>query len=362
MQKKQKNSWVELCRFLASFCVIWLHFEYAPIPDFQTGSVQRMRGAAIFVEYFFMMSGYFAMTHVKKEQSKGVTFEERHIMDYTLKKYLHFLPYSVLAVLIMYTGVCLLREETFKSGLELWMQAPLEALLLCNTGFLANDLVSPLWYLSAMLIALPVVLFFVVRWEKITKYYLTWILPLLIYGFLIQKYGTVIQVPWWAADLRAFAGLFAGISLYYLASWLKRFSFSRSFKAVALIFETGLFAAVIVSTTVDSWSWSQMDSVFISMIYVSLAITFSGQTITSSFTSAICNYLGKLSFPVYCFHWPVIYLLRYLQMRTLWQPNIWSLMAIVFCVSILLSIGLMAFVEKLLPEFGKKLKRMVFSS
>lgn len=55
---KKKNNMVELCRFLACYVI----FSYHAGGRFTTGW--------IFVEFFFMLSGYFAIKHLVRMEGK----------------------------------------------------------------------------------------------------------------------------------------------------------------------------------------------------------------------------------------------------------------------------------------------------
>ena len=309
-----------------------------------------------------MLSGYFATAHAEKAMRKS-KFAEREIALYTLKKYLRFLPYCAIGCIIKYTGTFFFNHDfSVISSVQFWSKAPFELFLLRDTGITTEELLGPYWYLSSFLIVLPIFLFLIVCFERIFKYYLVWLLPLFIYGYMIQTFGTIVETTWWITNLRAFAGLLLGASLYYLSSFLQKFSFSMAFRYILSIFEIGLFVFVLTSTMVESWSWSPMDIFFISLLYLSLVLSFSSATCTAHFHNRIFDYLGKLSFIIYCLHPAVIMVFyHYLQpglLKSVSSPQRQSVT--VSILTIFLSVITLPFVEKILPHLIQGIKRHCF--
>lgn len=309
-----------------------------------------------------MLSGYFAAAHAEKAMRKS-KFEEQEIALYTLKKYLRFLPYCAIGCIVTYTGTFFFNKDfSVISTVQFWSKAPFELFLLRDTGITTEELLGPYWYLSSFLIVLPILLFLIVRFKRIFKYYLVWLLPLFIYGYMIQTFGTIVKTTWWITNLRAFAGLLLGASLYYLSSFLQKFSFSTVFRYILSVLEIGLFVFVLISTLVEYWNPSPMDIFFVSLLYLSLALSFSGVTCTAHFHNRIFDYLGKLSFPIYCLHPAVIMVFyHYLQpgiLKSVSSPQQQS--ATVPILTIFLSVIALSFVEKILPRLIQGIKRHCF--
>ena len=60
MVKKSRNGYIDLCRFISACCVMWFHFGKAPFITLN-GALGSLPSGALFVEFFFMLSGYFAI-------------------------------------------------------------------------------------------------------------------------------------------------------------------------------------------------------------------------------------------------------------------------------------------------------------
>ena len=78
---KKKNNMVELCRFLACYVI----FSYHAGGRFTTGW--------IFVEFFFMLSGYFAIKHLVRMEGK-IENKATYPIQYTIDKFKRLLPYT----------------------------------------------------------------------------------------------------------------------------------------------------------------------------------------------------------------------------------------------------------------------------
>ena len=95
------------------------------------------------------------------------------------------------------------------------------------------------------------------------------------------------------------------------------------------------------------------DMGFVQLAAVSLGITFLGQSGTSRIKSRVLTYLGKLSFPLYCWHSLVIEQVENIAMRV--PMSVAQQRIAVFVCSILVACFVLWFVEKVLPRLGKAL-------
>ena len=204
-----RNGWIDLCRIIAAYGIVALHSGYIPIPS-ASGGWRNLPGGGIFVEYFFLVSGYFSIAHIEKNRSKISESPEKEIAKYCLKKYLHFLPFAFFVVVIRYILTFVLNPYTIKDMIKTMFIMPFEILLMRNTGIILKVQSGILWYLSALLIMLPIVLYIAVKFEGIFKNYVVWLFPLFVYGLLIRQIGTIRTTDYIPSDLRAAAGLILG--------------------------------------------------------------------------------------------------------------------------------------------------------
>lgn len=299
---KNRNGYIDLLRFLASLVILYLHFGIAPFYRVD-GTIGSLPGGALFVEFFFMLSGYFCVNTFFRAQNK----EEFNIARYTVKKYLHFLPYSVLASCITYFWTLYAVQESAQFKIKYFFSLPFDALLLYCTGINLTSHMVGLWYLSAMLITIPVLLYLLKHYTSAFRGYLVWILPLFLYGFLIRKFDTVRTSDWIYADMRALAGLTLGGGIFYVSKFLEQYQISNVVKTVLTAVELLTMGAAFYYCTYISLSRTQYDIVFLILVYVSLCLTFSGKTWTSRIHGKIFSFLGKISLSIYCIQQLTIY-------------------------------------------------------
>lgn len=295
-----------MLRFLASYVIVFLHLGIAPYYT-KAGVLGTLPGGALFVEFFFMLSGYFS-ARVFIEANKG---KEPVIHRFMLKKYLHFLPYSFLTAVAIYTWTIFSKEQTFQSIVKMLFMMPFETLLLCNTGIVHTKYIGWLWYLSAMVIALPVVLYLLKYHSKMFQHYLVWVVPLFIYGYLTSIVGIVWAIQFFLGNFRALAGLMLGTSLVYVTHFIKYYHITAGMKAFLTVLELSTMSAAFYYCKIVSLAASSYDIIFILLVYISLAITLSGKTWTSCIHGKVFSFLGKISLPIYCIH-PLTYrIIRY---------------------------------------------------
>lgn len=295
-----------MLRFLASYVIVFFHLEIAPYYT-RDGILGKLPGGALFVEFFFMLSGYFA-AKVFIQADKG---KEPVIHRFMLKKYLYFLPYSFLTAVAIYTWTIFSKERTLQATMKILFMMPFEALLLKNTGINGNSYIGWLWYLSAMIIVLPLVLYLIKYHGSLFRHYLVWVLPLFIYGYLVKTIGSIRPSDWFQRDLRALAGLMLGASLVYVTNFVKNYHITTKTKTVLTVLELSTMGAAFYYCKIYSLALSPYDITFILLVYISLAITLSGKTWTSCIHGKVFSFLGKISLPIYCIH-PLTYrIIRY---------------------------------------------------
>lgn len=197
---KKKNNMVELCRFLACYVI----FSYHAGGRFTTGW--------IFVEFFFMLSGYFAIKHLVRMEGK-IENKATYPIQYTIDKFKRLLPYTTVG----FVADCLISAWKYQfTGMELvkWiLYLPVNLFYLAGTGMMPADVPisdtvqtsyimgGALWYICAMFVAMPVMMYLYLYLGKKIGPWLISFLPMLLYGYLIICDGTVNG---WHADSSTF--------------------------------------------------------------------------------------------------------------------------------------------------------------
>ena len=214
MTKTKHNGFIDLCRFLASYGILYFHLGAAPFLG-----EQGLLNAGLFVEFFFLLTGYFSVAHIVKHKREFQVHTEIKTMKYIGRKWLQFLPYSISATTLQYIYLFCKNDFSVSECVKKLFMFPFEAFLLRNTGVNLTGVAGTLWYLSAMLIVLPIILYIVIKEEDKFKYYFSYILPLFIYGFLVRKIGTIRTTDWIYSTLRAYAGISLGGGGYFLVAF-----------------------------------------------------------------------------------------------------------------------------------------------
>lgn len=299
MSKKTRNGYIDLLRFVAACIIMYFHFEIAPFirPDGTPGSFPS---GGLFVEFFFMLSGYFAISSFYMSDGK------LHIGKYMLKKYVRFLPYTFFAVTFTYVWILICSNPSLFEAAKTLCMLPFEALLMRNTGINRVGHNGVLWYLSAMLITMPIILYTARRFPTVFKEYLVWVLPLCFYGYVLSRYGTIRTTHWQISNIRALAGMLLGCNIYFIVHAVENIRFSSRGKTILTVLELGLFGLILLFCMVRSFSKTYLDAFCVLLMYLFTIVALSGKSWTSKIQGRFFTYLGKISFPLYCVHYGYI--------------------------------------------------------
>ena len=300
-----KNKYIEIERFIASCMILTLHLYIS-------------KGTWIFVEFFFLLTGYFTIAHLKKRKELMVDNIWYPIL-YTWNKFVKLFPYTSIS-LIMLWGIKLIACDL--KGVEIirWLlYLPTELLLISGSGMVPNNIqiteifYSPfmlnahLWYICCMLFVLPLVVYLFMYIKRAKAIVLT-ILPMFLYGILVMKSGTITgwhgnQYAFFFCSIRALAGLLLGGFAYFVSQWVKTPKYTSFGKYLLTTIEVLSFLIVLVASHFTELSY---DALFIILLFISVSLSNSGVTYTSKLSIKFADYLGRLSLPIYCMQMPVI--------------------------------------------------------
>lgn len=285
---------IDISRFIASLLIMKWHRTYA--------------GAEwAWVEYFFILSGYFAMVFAQNKIGK-VQQPGKISLQYTVKKFVPYMPFVFAAVLLRYLidAWPLFKAGMLRKGIRVFAYIPFELLFLSSTGVMAPEIgqvdgrLATIWYLSAMFIVLPIVLYLIMRFED-AWLLVCWIVPVLYYGHM----GVNVIRGFPNDFYRAFCAMAMGSGLYYLVERMKRIHFSRWQKIVLTVIEISAFI-ISISITVEKKSYFNL---LILLFPVIALLALSGCTYTAHIHGRLCTFLAKMSLPMYLFHWDVYFIL-----------------------------------------------------
>ena len=196
-----KKSIVELWRFLG--CVaIALHHRFVLGIDYK-----YFYKGFVFVEFFFMLTGYFTMRHFSAaDRGDSLDDAARRAIVYTYKKFKRLFPYIVLILLMTSIYIIVVGDD---SAIVVLFNALMEMTLITS----AAKYDGALWFLSAMFIVFP--LFCCMLQIKSKNFLLIISAFYSIVYYNITCVGLYCEFPWHI--LRAYAGLTLGVVVYYLS-------------------------------------------------------------------------------------------------------------------------------------------------
>ena len=331
MRTVQKNNYIEFLRFL--FCtIIVIHHSYTVFPS-----------GAFAVEFFYIITGYFAIKHINNDDRfSGMTSS----VKYTVRKLLRLAPYTTLAIVGAY-----LLEFLYDRGiplldrLKVFQNLPSEMLLLPMTGQIEISFSTyrcpQFWFLSCMLIALPIVLFLASRFTDVFKGYLVWFLPFMLIAYIGNTSGSLFN--WgspglflYCGTIRALADLLLGGAAYYTVNAIKAQDKKKgTIRRIIFTFIEIMFLVFVVYSCHRCVNIIY-DQIFVLMIiWGMLVISLSGisysDKLFSGFLTPVWQFLGRLSMPVFCLH---ITVFRYLNIEPLYGLGYYAKLALMFLICI----------------------------
>ena len=296
---KNRNSILDMMRFYFAI-IILLYHSPQPIICF---SQQLFIKGYIGVEFFFMCSGLFLIRSLKKYTEKIVT-NKLYFLRIVYYKFKKIILYSILVFFLCYIFYFITSKwNLFIAVQQLFLHLP-EMLLLSVTGIVGDYTMlwcKPFWYLSVLLI-LTFFFIYMYSYKKTLLLYMSFVFPLLIYGYLFNKYGTinvwgenVLEIPYGAGILRGCAGMFFGVIINLIIEKINISKFLKNRSHINLIMILEIF--ILICFTVISVPFNDIFIVFIIASFITLTFYYCNSN--TNFYSKVSNLLGEISLPIY---------------------------------------------------------------
>jgi len=316
---KKKNQFIEILRFIFCMMIVFHHsgfFVSSPETNFP------FKSAGFFaVEFFFLLSGALAFKNIRSRSEDSAPM--KYSVSYTISKLKRVFPYAALGIVLSYIWFFLscdpsmsLRDRLFGRWNILYELFFLPMSGVMNVG-LESYLNTPLWYLSVLLIALPLVLWLMARFKDSFENYFSIIIPLLLHAYLINQYGSIGN--WgtytsfaYSGVIRGFADLMLGCFVFLLSQKIAECTKIKNWMLTIAEIAIYAFSVYTFSTNVDGYTYEFA----ILLMALGLSISLSGRSATANIKGYVFGHLGELSLPIYCLHWPVY------RLVTLYFPNI----------------------------------------
>ena len=284
-----KEGKIEIYRFLACIFIMIGHYVFYMHSELSIPFTVSFQ----FVEFFFLITGFFTARHfdVKWDESNKLS----ELMIYHLKKFTRFLPYTIPAIISVY---CLESLDYIQAGDITGMFINLKDIILevlfLSVFRMGEAHLFIMWYLSAMFVALPILMIFFTTKKRYLKMVICLILPVLYY-FLSPDYAlqnTINQL------LRAFFGMMLGGGIYYLSGVIKEKKIPKSLKWIGTV----IFAVAYIIPIVLSYLNTYYKIIYVVCFALWIIMMMSDLTVLKPVHSKVIEFLGEISMPIFIWH------------------------------------------------------------
>ncbi len=300
-QTTKRNGAIDFWKFVFSIMVVQFHSS-----NLTKIKTTPFVGAAIAVEFFFLVSGYLMAASISRYE-EGEIRVGRDSRKFMLHKIKGLCPEIFIAWGIGFVVQHIARKNVSLSSLVKDLMTGVWDLFFLRESGLEGFKANPAaWYLSAMLLAMLVLVPLFFRDRDVFINVWAPVLAIAALGYLSKNVGDLRGPTDWLGFcykgfLRAVGELCMGVICWGICQKIKDVPYSRLAKLLLTLLELGSYLGVIL------WSYrhkgSQMDFVMLLFFAVGVVITFSGQSLLSSFfNKPLVYFLGKISFPVYLSH------------------------------------------------------------
>lgn len=306
-----RNAEVDFWRIVLAFSIVLCHSHGLDPPD-------RYRypfvGGYLSVEFFLILSGYFAAQKAASAPNAGPADAAR----WTARKFAGIFPYVVPVVIVHYLLFAAVDRLDLLSAVKDLVYGALEIALFPAAGLYETFYVLPLWYLSALLVVLPMFYLLLIKhWETM----LAVICPLsacLIYGYFCRTIGHVDTWKVWTGLFftslpRAWAGLCLGGIVFLLTNKLRETAFSPAGRHILSAAE--IVCGVFVLWYMYAWGYRRMDFVVIGVEALWAGMILSGSASVNGLFPSWISRCSRFCLALYTSHWTVRMLIP------VWMPE-----------------------------------------
>lgn len=320
-----KNEIIEFLRFVFALVVLMVH-THGLRPQ---STNYPFCGGYIAVEFFLILSGYFATKYILDPQDDNSV--GARAFNYTVRQIKKVLPAVVVTVFFNYVVVFVYGNI----DLQDMPYMIYEMLLLPQTGIYKTFINLPLWYISAYIICLPVFLYMLGKFKDFFFNIGIIIVPLIIYGFICRNnvhldiWNFSSGIPF-VGLLRVFAGICMGANCFRMVHILKKIRFKYTYIiALAMLGSVLAYCMFFQKTYADYF--------LVLLMTIALAAILSAEEVKACSGNKVLLFLGKWSVFLYMSHW----MIRYIIPKVFVQMDYYELLPIYIAASLLWSLVVM---------------------
>lgn len=329
----KQNRAMELYRFISAVMILCYHCHWFAFRESGT----EFKGFYLFVELFFILSGFLMMRSVhrhaaEREHAAPAAAASRYFMGRLRQLYPHHIVSWVLVVLIR---LFLLHDIWPIQILQVGWP---EVFLVNIFGFVRGEYINIVcWYLSALIFASLAVYYLLLRDEEAFIRVVAPILLVVCYGTLFDRaecLAATILFTRYAPHLgfmRGLADITVGCLAFRAYEWMEEIELPGE-TAIATVLEGAVFLACAL------WMYrcsGKYDFLFVPMFFAFVISVFRGKSLfTRLFDNDLSAWLGKQSYAYFLNNIVVIYPYMYFFP----ESNIWAMCW--FCVPACLAVSL----------------------
>lgn len=240
----------------------------------------------------------------QKNGKHKVEYDE--MFFYVKSKIKKLYPYAVGGVLFSFLNVITKCSENDRGVASFSL---IYNLLLLKGSDIANSSYTydpPLWYITHLILFLPLIIILMVKNEKIYKYFLCWFIPIMLYS-LCMDYMKKIAI--WEGGIfqcfRGIAGLTVGSTLFYMTRYYKeKDDFPKMLFRIASVI--GFIGFIFITVFFRNGGIDISAEIIAYLIIVMFFTLMNDENyIKNKHIYSICIHLGELALPIYCIHYPI---------------------------------------------------------
>lgn len=339
---QKRNAFIDTYRFMMAICIMMFHSYHLD----NIVNYPFKVGGQVFVEAFFLLSGYFVTKYVeisKKEHKFDIKSDVIHALTYTWKKYSKFLPYTFVTVFISLIIRHLIINNDF--NFVMLLKGVFESLMVIR----GDNNVGVLWYMAAMLPLIPII---IIIEKRFPNYIYTIMAAIVVFVWYIcfgRFYDCFVPLSY----LRAIAGLSLGIITFWFEKQLRKIEDKRLASVLNVLLIVSLLTPVIMC-----FINLTNERIIILLFIIGFSLCFHPLTFKFPATK-FTKFCEKYSFLIYIIHLNIADFIAYLSkkyftLKVYEQYILYFLMTFV-CVFILeaLVIIISKTYAKLIKHLGK---------
>lgn len=353
--KSNKNCTIEFYRFIFAMLIVLCHAAQKLDPE----QFHLFSRASIGVEYFFVVSGFLLAASIDKMPPLKANTLGNETKNFLLKKIRSFCPEYYIAwgfafIFYLYANNLLY----FKGIMQTLADCIWELLFVSQSGLFPMRVNGVVWYISTMLLAMAILYPLLRKYKEFFFQIGALLISIFIFGYMFKTFGNLRTPTKWLSftfkgNIRGFAEICLGISLYPISLKLGKLSLSKLSRFVIFIFEHfGYLGLIFCSLQRDI---TEYDFIVLFFAALSIMLSFSRQSLFHNiYNNSFSLWLRQFSFSLYLSH--VFYANSLSKLLPTWSYS--KLLILYLFLSF--STGLVVmYVSKLLQKLWPKLKSYI---